>query len=164
MKLEFLKKAAQRAGKYKYAALVILIGMGILLWPDAAKKEAAAEVPVSAVSAESEKETLQKDLQNVLSEMSGVGKIRVLLSLESGTRSIFWQDPKTEKELETVYQQKGNEKLPAVSKTVYPQYRGALIVCEGAENVSVCLKIKQAVSGLTGLGSDKITIVKMKNE
>ena len=45
---------------------------------------------------------------------------------------------------------------------IYPQFQGALIVSEGADNAQVRWSIVCAVSALTGLGSDKITVVKMK--
>lgn len=40
--------------------------------------------------------------------------------------------------------------------------RGAVIVCEGAEDAGVCLRITQAVRCYTGLGADKVQIFKMK--
>ena len=45
---------------------------------------------------------------------------------------------------------------------IYPEYRGALVVAQGADNAAIKLAITQAVAGLTGLSSDKITVVKMK--
>jgi len=41
---------------------------------------------------------------------------------------------------------------------------GALVVCDGAERASVRLAVTQAVSSLTGLGSNKIAVVKMKGQ
>lgn len=41
---------------------------------------------------------------------------------------------------------------------------GALIVCEGAENAGVRLEIIHAVGSYTGYSSDKITILRMKNQ
>ena len=43
-----------------------------------------------------------------------------------------------------------------------PEYRGAVIVCQGADQASVRLAIVQAVSNVTGLGADKISVLKMK--
>jgi len=40
---------------------------------------------------------------------------------------------------------------------------GAVIVCAGAQNASVKLDIIRAVHAYTGFGSDKITILKLKN-
>jgi len=39
---------------------------------------------------------------------------------------------------------------------------GAVVVCEGAENPTVQWNVTNAVSAYTGLGSDKISVIKMK--
>lgn len=39
---------------------------------------------------------------------------------------------------------------------------GAVIACEGAENAQVRLCVINAVSAYTGLGSDKISVIKLK--
>ena len=43
-----------------------------------------------------------------------------------------------------------------------PGYQGALLVCEGGDDPRVRLALTQAVSALTGLGADKISISKGK--
>ena len=47
-----------------------------------------------------------------------------------------------------------------VTQERYPQYRGALVVCDGGGNDAVRLQVVEAVSALTGLGSDRIAVVK----
>lgn len=42
------------------------------------------------------------------------------------------------------------------------QYQGAIIVCHGADDPSVRLAIVEAVSDVTGLGADRISVLKMK--
>lgn len=37
---------------------------------------------------------------------------------------------------------------------------GAVVVCDGAERPQVCLKVKEAVAAYTGLGSNRIVILK----
>ena len=39
---------------------------------------------------------------------------------------------------------------------------GAVVACEGAENAGVKLCVINAVSAYTGLGSDKISVIKLK--
>lgn len=71
----------------------------------------------------------------------------------------------TTTQTETVFRQTGSsEKEPAAQSVLYPQYQGALVVCDGADSASVRLAIIQAVSSLTGLGSNKIAVVKMKGQ
>ena len=43
-----------------------------------------------------------------------------------------------------------------------PKYMGAIVVCQGGDNATVRLAIIEAVSNVTGLGADKISVLKMK--
>ena len=47
-----------------------------------------------------------------------------------------------------------------VTRETYPQFRGALVVCQGADDPQVKLSVIEAVSALTGLGSDKISVIR----
>ena len=54
----------------------------------------------------------------------------------------------------------GSDGGVVVTQEVWPRYRGALVVCEGGGDPAVQLSVVQAVGALTGLGSDKISVVK----
>ena len=92
------------------------------------------------------------------------------MTLETGTSYQYQSDVQTrvkgeesEVEKETVFMSNGNGKeVPVTVKTIYPTYQGALILCQGADSAAVRLNIVNAVSNLTGLGSDKISVIKMK--
>ena len=43
-----------------------------------------------------------------------------------------------------------------------PSYRGAVILCQGADSARVRLALVEAVSKAAGIGSDRITVLKMK--
>ena len=43
-----------------------------------------------------------------------------------------------------------------------PKYLGALIVCQGADDPSVRLAVSQAVASVTGISTDRISVLKMK--
>lgn len=43
-----------------------------------------------------------------------------------------------------------------------PTYQGAIVVCQGADDPGVKLALVQAVASVTGLGTDQITVVKMR--
>ena len=49
-----------------------------------------------------------------------------------------------------------------IKQVISPQYRGAVILCQGADNANVRLSIMDAVKSATGLTYDRITILKMK--
>jgi hypothetical protein len=41
-------------------------------------------------------------------------------------------------------------------------YQGAVVLCQGAADAAVRLAVVEAVSKATGLGADKICVLKMK--
>ena len=47
-------------------------------------------------------------------------------------------------------------------KADYLSGNGAVVVCQGADDAQVRLNVTNAVAAYTGLGSDKITVMKMK--
>ena len=49
-------------------------------------------------------------------------------------------------------------------KTIYPQYLGAVVVCEGAASPQVRLDVLQAVAQFTGLSTDKISVLKLRSD
>lgn len=163
-----LRQAFGRIGKYKYALIVLLAGVLLMLLPGRKERTTAAEPPAGGQT--SELSDMQDALAKLLSKIDGAGRVEVLLSLEYGAESFYQSDEKTSasggtesREQTTVlYQPESAQRLPAVRKTRFPVYRGAVVVCEGAGSPSVELAIVQAVSRLTGLGSDKISVIKMK--
>ena len=55
-----------------------------------------------------------------------------------------------------------SSEAPVAVQVLGPVYRGAVVVAEGADRAAVRLSLVNAVSSLTGLGADHITVIKMK--
>ncbi|MBQ1242637.1 MAG: stage III sporulation protein AG, partial [Oscillospiraceae bacterium] len=72
------------------------------------------------------------------------------------------EDGSLSQEKKTLVLDSGSSESVVVTKSRYPRFTGALIVCEGAGNASVRLALTQAVASLTGLTADRITVVKGK--
>ncbi|MFR4414339.1 MAG: hypothetical protein ACLT4C_03190 [Butyricicoccus sp.] len=49
-------------------------------------------------------------------------------------------------------------------KRVLPVFRGAVVLCDGADDASVRLSVTQAVSTVCGIGADKVTVLKMQSD
>ena len=160
-------------GRYKYAAAVLLIGAGLLLWPagsghteQTGQREAS---PVSAV------ETLQAELEEILGQMQGVGTVRVLLTVDTDGKRQLAQNTELQysgstaapedysRRVETVLTDGGDREEIMVTETSYPTYRGALVVCQGGGRAEVRLAVTAAVSALTGLPSDRITVAESQS-
>lgn len=154
--------------KYKFVFLVILAGAALLLLPSFGGG-GTQEKPPAAPTATAEEfsvEAMERKLEEALSQVDGAGKATVVLTLRSGPRQVVAQDGKqSDKETtaSTVVVSKGSGTEDAVVlQQIYPQYQGALVVCPGGGEAAVRLKIIDAVSALTGLGSDKISVCKSK--
>ena len=158
-----------KLGKYKYAALVLLFGICLMCIP-----KFPSEKPQQEITKQAETDagvSLEQQLEELLSQMEGAGKVRVLLSVQSGVRYEYHRDMQSntssdteQLQSQTVFYREGNSELPVLIGTEQPVYRGAVVVCEGADRASVQLNIVRAVSGVTGLSSDRITVIKMNTK
>ncbi len=170
---ELPKKLINFLKKYKFAVLVLLLGIALLLLPSGKKAEPKEESKQeSSLSDEAYAAQMESRLQEMLAQIQGAGQVRVMLTLQRGSRAEYQTDlqlssneenQQRSEERKTVILSEGSAyDKPAVSAVEYPEFLGALIVCQGAQQAGVKLSIVQAVSALTGLSSDQITVVKMK--
>jgi len=156
--------------KYRYVALVVLAGVVLMLLPSGKREQqTSSDQPVNVSEAYSLAET-EKRLEQLLGRIRGVGQVQVMLTLKSGSslqlaenRSTSLRDTedRQDRDVVTLNRGSGYEDV-VVTEQTYPVYQGAVVVCQGAGDSGVNLAVIQAVSVLTGLGSDKITVVQWK--
>lgn len=153
--------------KYKYAILVLVIGAALMLLPS---MQTVSKSTPSVPSEVSTGYSVQDELESILSYVKGVGKVKVMLKEVSGTETIYQTNQDisvsdngsdTRIEVITVTDAERNEQ-GLIKQINPPRYSGAIILCEGASDPSVKLAVMEAVSKITGLGTDKIAVLKMK--
>ena len=152
--------------KYKYALVILLIGLLLLLIPDKKETVVKQTTEISHNNIEIEAESLAEILENV----EGAGRVQVLLSIAAGEKTLYQtnQDASVSAEhsttkIETVIITDSNRNESGLISQTYPQtYKGAIVVCQGADSPSVRLAVTQAVARITGLGTDHICVLKMK--
>ena len=142
-------------GKYKYPILVVLVGLTLLLLPGREAEEPA--VPVQAVKEES----LEQRLENLLAQIEGAGAVRVLLTEDTGRETLWQTDIDADREDTVIVEDSDRNETGRVRRVRSPSYRGAVILCQGADVPSVKLAIVEAVRCVTGLGADRISVQKM---
>ena len=138
---------------------------------------------IKQVSTQSNKDKAEEKLENILSKISGVGKVRVMITYRvsssitpvydetskisntiendesGGTRTIT----QTENDKQIVYKENSDgSKEPITKNTESPKMEGAIIVAEGAENAEIKTNIIEAVEAATGLATHKIQVFKME--
>ena len=146
---------------YKYPILTVLLGLAILLLPTGEKHpapEAAAQV--------SQSPSMEERLEAILSRIEGAGAVQVLLTEESGRQTLYQTDIQSDDTRRTedtgLVEDAASTETGLVRQTLEPKYRGAVGLCDGADTSAVKLAIVEAVSAVTGLGADRICVLKRK--
>lgn len=155
--------------KYRYAVLIFLVGFLLMIIPTGQKKEADEE-KTKATSALPAEHNLEDRIQKILSSVAGAGEVQVVLTISAGEEILYQTNEdksETEKDKtvrwDTVIIEDAQRSETGLVKQIIPaEYLGATIVCQGADNPSVRLAIVDAVSKLTGLGANCISVLKMK--
>ncbi len=171
---ELTPKLIKGLKKYKYAFLILILGIVLLLLPGRAKK-AETTAPQTAVLDESSyAEALAKRLSEELSNIDGAGQVRVVLTLKTGAQTKYQSDTtltndtdesgtRSNEERKTVILSEGSAyDKAAVASVEYPRFQGALILSADCDNAAVKKSLIDAVAALTGLNSAEITVVKLK--
>lgn len=171
---EWLQRLTVGLKKYKYVALVLLLGVALLLIPTKSSGEAAKPETGKSMGDDDYRQELEQRLSDLLSQMTGAGEVRVMLTLRTGTHTVYQTDTtitsdtsdessRSSEERKTVILSEGSAyDVAAATVMEYPQFQGAVVVCQGADEASVKLGLVNAVAALTGLRSDQITVLKMK--
>ena len=123
---------------------------------------------------------LEKELEDILSKISGVGKVQVLITYSETSEVIAMHNEikntsKTEENdtnggirvIETIDENKeiivDADNNPITEKIIMPKIEGAIIIAEGGDNINIKSNIIQAVSAVTGLATHKVQVFKMSN-
>ena len=169
MEIKLIKdKALRFAQKYQYVILIVVIGLTLLVLPS--RKQKQNNSTLSAPKQEQQGDKLENMLSVLLSKISGAGRVEVLLTLHTGEEYTFQTNESSNSSQDTVSKQtdtvtitdSGHNQTGLIRKTLAPTYRGAVIICEGAENPTVRLAIVEAVANATGLSTNRISVLKMK--
>lgn len=161
MKSIDLRQAAAKLLKNKYILpALLLIGLVLLLLPHGGSSGSSGEASASTDGPQCPSFSLEaeeKRLAALLEQISGAGEAKVLLSLESTAQRQLAMSGD-----EALVVSSGSGKQAVDLRYDYPKYMGAVIVCTGGDSTRVRLEVTEAVMAFTGLGSDRISVFKMK--
>lgn len=123
---------------------------------------------------------LEQKLERILSQIKGVGKVKVMITLEDTTEKIPAINSTTNSEKtnekdsqggtrETIREDsseqvviKGNDGSVIIIKEIKPKVKGAIVVAEGAEDAQVKEKLYQAVKTVLDISGNKVEIYSSK--
>lgn len=151
-----MKKIMSHLKTNWYVILILVIGVILLLMPtNAAQQNQPAEETQPQMD-------LQQELEDILSCIQGVGQVQVLLTVAAGERFVYQMDENGTSFDTVIITDENRNESGLVCQVIPPSYRGAIVVCQGADRPQVQLQIVDAVRKVTGLGADQIIVLKMK--
>lgn len=147
----------------KYGYLFLILVVGIMLMTQTSEESTQPQPQETIKETE---ESLEISLEKILSHLSGAGNVEVLLTEDRSEERVYQIDE--DGTIENIHRKTvlvttaAKEDTGLLRQVLYPKYRGAVVICEGAEDPKVRLAIVEAVKSATGLTADHITVLKMK--
>jgi len=183
----FSSKDEKRRNENLVAFLIILVITLVIinriLSDDEVKKDVSNETGVQLVTSENNNveeisvnnENLKGELEDILSKISGVGKVQVLLTYSESSSILPLYNESTSSSVSTnadgttTETTSGNKEVftddskdPVIQKYIMPKLEGAIVIAEGAGDINVKSNIVAAVEATTGILSHKIQVFKME--
>jgi len=156
-----LEGIIEKLKQYRFGILILLLGIGLMLLPTG--KSAEKSDPVIR---EESGASISESLEQILGQIDGVGRVKVMLTQAAGEITIYQEDTDhsgdSVREDTVLVTDNTRQEMGLIRQVIPPKYQGAVVVCQGGDRAAVRLAIVEAVSAVTGLTSDKITVLKMK--
>lgn len=151
----------------KYRAALIVLLAGVLLLVSGGRGGRTGDTTPQTDADGFSLETFETQLCRRLSEIDGAGKVELMLSLEQTGETVYAVNTRESGGVSesresdvAVVSSSGYGEAPVTVKSVLPTFRGAVVLCDGADNAAVRLAVTQAVGTVCGLSSDRITVLK----
>lgn len=126
--------------------VILIIGIAIIALSgiEPRKTETAVE---QTVEYEGEEERLGR----ILSEIEGAGEVSVMITYVSTPEKDIAYDGDKERAVTS-----GGDVM--VTREIYPEVKGVIVIADGAEIPSVKQAIKEAVTAVTGAGANRVCV------
>lgn len=135
----------------------------------------------SRVENKDNKQDIETRLENILSNIKGVGNVKVLItySQESTVIPMYDEDTSTSvteeqdsgggsrtvnestSKKDIIYEENNGVKTPITQSIINPKIEGAIVTAKGANDANVKTNIIEAVEAVTGLATYKIQVFEM---
>ncbi|MEG1875328.1 MAG: hypothetical protein RR022_04510 [Angelakisella sp.] len=165
------------------AGLLGILLLALTRLPQMAKPAMAAVEAAQGETAKGYEQQLEQRLEDILGNIAGVGRVQVMVTLESGhryeyakqnkessdrledthdTKSQKTQEKSISEENYVMVDSSGGGKQPLVTNELEPQVKGVVVVCEGGENPVIVAHIVETVKVAVNLASNRIAVSLMR--
>lgn len=127
--------------------------------------KAESDGNVSSASNNIDQTDLEKKLENILSQISGISDVSVVLTYSQDTKQNVVYNTKEEtkdgnssKEASVAYNETSGSKTAIIESVELPKIEGAIVVAKGANSVEIRSKIASAISSVTNIAAYKVQV------
>ncbi len=163
LKSEKIKAFLSEKKNITIVYIIVIIGVTLLCLPSFFEKEEEPRAESGFISCE----ITEKEIEDILSEISGVGRCRVLITYKSTEEYVIAKDVTQSTDGEKVNVEEknlsfgsGSGEKPFVLRENMPQIQGVVVVCQGGDSDKIKMNVTDAVSALTGLAKNRIKVFK----
>lgn len=161
---------------------MLLVLLSEFIHPGFGNTQTASQSSTSSTDISTFENTTEQRLQNIISNIYGVGRVKVLVTAESGVENVYEQNNKTTtdktqqnggdgsvqtqdnedtEESPTVVSNDSGGQQALVKLQRQPQILGVVVVCDGGGNPDVQENIVNTVSTALGLPTNQISVSRM---
>lgn len=160
---------------------ITLILLSELITP---KNKAKQEVSSTSDSISMSKEMLEEQVYDLITSIDGVGRAKVMVTLETSVEYVYAKEAKTDtdvtrdisngKSTKTTQKDKSEEtyifvdgsdgKQALLTTEKAPRVKGVVVVCEGGDDKLVQSRIIDAVTTAFDIGANRVCVTKMAIE
>ena len=173
---DLIEKLKEKLIKNKKLTLIVIIGllgiMLIFLSEVDTEKTKDKDEPTTHISetnnAQYEKQ-LEERLSDLISNIENAGQVKVMVTLKCSDESVYAINENIKNDDNSdnysnsyVIIDNKSEKEGIKLKVIEPQVQGVAVVCTGGDNPEVIKQITDAVTKVLGIGSNKVSVSKMK--
>ncbi len=181
---EQAKSFFQNDKKVKILTAVLIAGIVLIalseFWPSGQGKSKETSVQPEKTTQQYTQE-LEAKIKGIVGSISGVGDLKVLVTLESSEETVYAQETKTsldstqdamsengKTQLKESTEQKyllvegeDGKKQALVKTTKEPAVKGIVIVCEGGDSTAVKAEVINAVTTALDISSSRVCVTKI---
>ena len=125
-------------------ALIIIIFLFSMSYSGSKTEETASDSAAAVLSKKAEideyERRLEERLAEIIGSIEGTGEVHIMITLERTEENVY----------------SGRE--TSVAATITPTVRGALVICEGSENVIIRQKVTDAVCKVLGISAARVCV------
>ena len=120
-----------------------MIALGIILIFISSSFAKSEDKGSGEITLDEYKDRLEEEIASICSDVDGVGKCRVFITLERGEQNVY--------------------KGTSVIETKPPKVLGVTVICRGANSDTVRAELTDMLTALFDIGSNRVAILKLNS-